>query len=1381
MKENKNNKNYSIGLDIGTSSVGWAVTNEKGDLKRFKGNFMLGSSLFEAADVAASRRGFRSTRRRLHRRQIRIENLQNLVKEEIEKIDSFFFIKMKESRLTSDDKSSSPLDLHLLFGKYEKNEKQSDKQFKTIFHLRDYLIETKEKVDFRMVYLALHHAIKYRGNFLYQEMEKFSPEKGLTASIKEFLELILKNEEYNEYENKDIENIENILKNKKMKNRDKELALIEIFMTLINIEEKSIKKAKATALSKSIIGGKANFSKLFNIEEEISFKLSEEKADTELDGKLSDDDENIYISLKNIYSAYLLNEILKGESSISKAMITRYQEHGNDLKILKKLLINYFEKPFYNELFRDENKNYNLYLNNSKKLSQEEFCKNIKKILESKKDVLKENSDYIYCMDKIENGNFLTKTNNTDNGVIPFQLHSYEVKKIIENQGIYYPILKECYITKDKKEINKIINILEFRIPYYIGPLVNIDGNIKEKANKTTPFSWCEKHNNEKIYPWNFNEVINLEKSAENFILRMTNKCTYLQNKDVIPKNSLLYSEFTLLNELNKISIGGKSISLDVKSYVIEELFNKYPTISKKKLQEKLKEHKHPMSHLDITGFQKENGFVSSLKSYLDFKKILGFVDKNNYEMIEKLILWITLFEDKKILKSKIKNSYSVLSEEQVKEICKLKYKGWSRLSKELLVELKATGNSQKLSSIYKKNIDTVGKNILEIMRATNENFMQIIENKDLGFNDSIKKENSNKYKENNKIKYEDVQELAGSPSLKKGVWHSIKIIKEIVNIMGNSPSHIYLEVAREDGQKGKRTTSRYNFLKKIYEKIDIDIDEFLQCEKKLKSYEKNQKDLNSERLYLYFIQNGKCMYTGKPLDGDLSKDYDVDHILPQSYIKDDSFNNKVLVCKNANRRKSDLLLLDDEIIEKNRTVWNKLLKSGLMTLSKYKRLTRRSLSDEEIGNFIARQLVETRQIIKNVINLLQIEFSNDKTQINLIKASLVSNFRDKYQLYKNRNLNDFHHAHDAYFLCTLGGFVQNCYPGIFGKEFNYSGYLKDFKNSIKSDRTMKNKFGWIINKFQEEEILNLETGEIINWCGKEKIGKLKKMMDYSGVFIAKKVEEQTGEFYKQLPLPKPEKNTKNSLIPLKKSLDPAKYGGYTNINQSYYSIIQYFKGKKIKKELVGIPISVVNDSNKDALSQYLKTLTDSTDVKVLVEKINKYQKINYENNLWAIVSPNEVINAKQLYLNYKEQLMLAEIQGLIQGKNNESFEEKNQNRNKLAIEFYSLLMLKIKNDFPCFENILKKLEETQVKFNNLQLEEKATSIDKITFINELLKVLSASSTNGNFEKFSEITKLTKREGRLANKTLNPDKIEFIYTSITGMRKKVVTLKDLEV
>lgn len=53
----------------------------------------------------------------------------------------------------------------------------------------------------------------------------------------------------------------------------------------------------------------------------------------------------------------------------------------------------------------------------------------------------------------------------------------------------------------------------------------------------------------------------------------MTNKCTYIKGKNVIPKNSLLYSEFTLLNELNNIRCNGEKLPVSIRNKIIDNFF----------------------------------------------------------------------------------------------------------------------------------------------------------------------------------------------------------------------------------------------------------------------------------------------------------------------------------------------------------------------------------------------------------------------------------------------------------------------------------------------------------------------------------------------------------------------------------------------------------------------------------------------------------------------------------------------------------------------------------------------------------------------------------------------------------------------------------------
>ena len=74
---------YYLGLDIGTGSVGWAVTNKKYEILKNHGKAMWGVRLFDSAETAEVRRTARASRRRLTRRNWRNELLQSLFFEEI--------------------------------------------------------------------------------------------------------------------------------------------------------------------------------------------------------------------------------------------------------------------------------------------------------------------------------------------------------------------------------------------------------------------------------------------------------------------------------------------------------------------------------------------------------------------------------------------------------------------------------------------------------------------------------------------------------------------------------------------------------------------------------------------------------------------------------------------------------------------------------------------------------------------------------------------------------------------------------------------------------------------------------------------------------------------------------------------------------------------------------------------------------------------------------------------------------------------------------------------------------------------------------------------------------------------------------------------------
>ena len=110
--------------------------------------------------------------------------------DDIEKEYPNFLPLLKESSLDFEDKKIASSRLRRKYNLFVEDNAYTDidyyNEFPTIYHLRNYLVNTTKKIDIRLVYLALHHIIKYRGNFLYEG--DFAED---VAQIEESLEQII--------------------------------------------------------------------------------------------------------------------------------------------------------------------------------------------------------------------------------------------------------------------------------------------------------------------------------------------------------------------------------------------------------------------------------------------------------------------------------------------------------------------------------------------------------------------------------------------------------------------------------------------------------------------------------------------------------------------------------------------------------------------------------------------------------------------------------------------------------------------------------------------------------------------------------------------------------------------------------------------------------------------------------------------------------------------------------------------------------------------------------------------------------------------------------------------------------------------------------------
>lgn len=1179
---------YYIGLDIGTESVGWAVTDTQYHLIKAGGRELWGSYLFDEAKTAAERRTYRTARRRLARVRDRLKILQSLFADEISKVDDTFFLRLNDGKLLLEDKDGRITTKYILFGDKNFTDKDYFKRYPTIFHLRKHLIQNVPD-DIRLLFIACHHILKNRGHFLF-EGQNFGARKEdiVRTSFGQINAYFADNDteigttfDMGEDEQNLKKAIE-IIKSDNVKS-SKYKALIDLFG--IDKHDK-----KAVSVLKLIVGLSCNISDLYgkDFDDDIKADLSVMDDAKFMHIKNIAADDYLLDGIKAIYDWSKVVNILGDQPYLSFARVRSYDMHKSDLALLKKYVKSVCPNKYKTVFRRGEKKlnNYADYIGMDKhksyeKCSREEFYKFLEKevFFGGKDGFFKfvdempkggDLSEYISTVKvRYENGEFLPKQMTSDNGVIPYQLHLSELEAILDQASKKFAFLKstDC---NGISVAQKIKMLLTFKIPYYVGPTV---GN------------WAVRKigmENVKVLPWNINDVIDSDKSEELFIKHMTKKCTYIPTEDVLPSASLLYSEAVLRSEINNIKIDGIKDERLI-DYIYEYALS-HKKITRKKILDIMKINGYDMHDItedSISGI--DDDIKASLSSYIDFKHIVGDIVDSKPEICERIINWITLISDKNRLEKRIRSEYgNIFTCNQIKEITGLKYSGWGRLSKVLLTEIYS-----------QKTFGNAGEplNVIQAMRDKKINLTEALTSERMGFATAISEYNKELGDGNVKI-----DDLYCSPSVKRAIRRTLALVKEIVKIKGYPPVKIMIETARggTEDQKAKRTVSKKQQLLSLYKNVKNDARDF-----SLEIDKTEERKFSSRKLYAYYMQQGKCMYSGEPIDiNELDNDnkYDIDHIYPRAKINDDSFDNRVLVKKTINASKTDKYPLPAEIRNKMFGFWKMLRDNGFMSEIKFRRLTRNTpLSPSELAEFENRQLVMTRQSTKEIANVLKRIYFD--CEIVYSKASKAVEFKDRFDEYaekaqcddkykikliKVRELNNLHHAKDAYINIVVGN--------VFNEEYGHDAavYYKDKSDvDMRSDyvlfrRTVKN--AWI----PARDIPTVAETYYKNNCRTVRF-----------------VSENTGQLFDLQPVPKGK-----GLIPLKANgaiSDTEKYGGYNSAKIAYFALVKSKDKKgKIRLSLEGIPVMIekLSPNAPDSVKNYINKSCGLIDPEIVIPKI---------------------------------------------------------------------------------------------------------------------------------------------------------------------------------
>lgn len=1137
-------QNYFVGLDIGTDSVGYAVTDEHYELCRCNGEAMWGVTLFDAAELATARRGFRSARRRLDRRQQRVQLIQDLFAEEISKVDEDFFRRIKESYLYPERDE----DKIRLFDTCEK-QKAYMKRYPTIHHLIVSLMRDDGPHDVRLVYLACAWLVAHRGHFLSDVSRDAINE---ITSFESVYDRLVSHIVHDEYELPwdhaiDLESVRSALtKRRGVREKSKVLAQALFHSEKAPKEINERYEYNYECIIKLLSGGTVDLCDLFGNEAyadledtAVSLHLNDEVLAVIMQS-IGDDAELISV-LKSIYDWAILVDVLCGLDTISLAKVHVYEQHQKDLRVLK-----YFVRKYaphrYNEVFRSHQvaANYAAYIGKNKTNShalkvkkaggKQDFCKYILSIVKALEPDPADRAAYDDMLARLSTHDFMPKQVDGDNRVIPYQLYRYELKTILDRAESYIPFLRE----PDQDGVtgkDKILSVFIFRIPYYVGPL-------RERGDHASEFNhWMVRRAQGKIYPWNFERMVDLDKSEEAFIARMTNTCTYLPGEDVLPKNSLIYCAFEVLNEINGLKINGDEIPVEVKQGIYTDLFMRMPRVTPRQIRAYLQANGLMTETDTLSGI--DTTIKSSLRPFLQFKDLVngGWL---NWSDVEKIIQRATFSEDKQRFRRWLHRTFDRLPQKEFPYIVGLCYKGFGRLSKKFLCGI--GGAVDPHTGEY--------MSIIRTMWETNCNLMQLLSDR-FDFKKAVDEFVLTYYRENPACLADRLDEMSVSNAVKRPLLRTLDILKEIVKVQKRAPTRIFIEMARGENEqrKGRRTTTRLQQIRDLYQRFPAD--EVRDLQDRLDAWKDTAHDrLQSDKLFLYFLQFGRCLYTDAPIDLEslLAGDgrYNIEHIYPRSFVKDDSvLNNLILVDSKANEEKGDHYPIDPAIRGRMHDTWARLHKLGAISDEKFERLTRKTpFTDEEVFAFINRQLVETRQSTKVVATLLK-EFYPD-TEIVYVRAGLISDFRQQFDLPKSRMVNDLHHAKDAY-LSIVTGNVWYC-------RFSRRFWRAEEPHNAKVEVVFTRPF--------------ITHGETI-WSGAPDKDRVVQIARKNTAHVTKYAFCKKGGFFDQQPLP-----AKQGLVPLKKGRPTEIYGGYDNAAASFFVLVQYTTAKK--RDILVMPVDLL-------------------------------------------------------------------------------------------------------------------------------------------------------------------------------------------------------------
>lgn len=479
----------------------------------------------------------------------------------------------------------------------------------------------------------------------------------------------------------------------------------------------------------------------------------------------------------------------------------------------------------------------------------------------------------------------------------------------------------------------------------------------------------------------------------------------------VCPKSSPLFQEFRIWQVLNNIVVKGvtKKNKNNIEPTLFEDNFNEKKLIQKvqRPLEQEEKEllaerlmlcdkmtknqmltalglNNYDMNFKEIKG---NTTFAKLFQAYKEIAEIAGY-DKDKIKNLEDINI---IFKDLGI-KTDFLSFNSELDRKELQQ--QSLYKLW-HLIYSYESDNSATGNEsliRKISELcgmpedYAKILANIvfesdysslsAKAIGKILPHLKDGLQYDVACEYAGYRHS-KSSLTKEELENKKLK--DRLEILPKNSLRNPVVEKIlnqmvNVVNEVIDTYGK-PDEIRIEIARELKKSAKEREEMTQQINKATNahKAYKDI-----LEKEFGLTNVSRNDIIRYKLYLELKDNGyKTLYSNTyiPREKLFSKEFDIEHIIPQAKLFDDSFSNKTIEKRIVNIEKSNMTALDyvaskdaNSLSEYKLRV-EKLHKSGQISKTKYNKLL---MSEAEIpSGFINRDLRDTQYIAKKAREML--------------------------------------------------------------------------------------------------------------------------------------------------------------------------------------------------------------------------------------------------------------------------------------------------------------------------------------------------------------------------------------------------------------------------